>query len=258
MSSSYFTRTSATEFVATELTAGAWNPQEIHIAPALGLLTHILQEDFAARRPGDTLDLSRISFDILGTAPIGEVRVDTEVIRPGRTIELVQARLIIAERPVVIARGWFSAAFDTGSIESTALKRMPSRYVIPSWNFLEAWEGAFVDSVDAHRTVLSPGHAQGWLSSRTPLLEGVEVSPLVKLMTVMDIVNGLVLKHNPKEVAYPNIDLSIHLFRSPEGHWFGADTTMSIGPAGHGLTHTHLHDEKGPIGVLSQTLTVRP
>jgi hypothetical protein len=38
----------------------------------------------------------------------------------------------------------------------------------------------------------------------------------------------------------------------------GFDTAVSIGPSGIGLTHSIIHDETGPIGAVSQSLTVRP
>ena len=57
---------------------------------------------------------------------------------------------------------------------------------------------------------------------------------------------------------FPNLDLTVHLFRQPAGGWLGLDTTVSFGPAGQGLTSSVLHDEQGPLGSVQQTLTVRP
>jgi hypothetical protein len=59
-------------------------------------------------------------------------------------------------------------------------------------------------------------------------------------------------------VAFPNVDLTAHLVRSPEPGWLGFDTTVTFGPTGHGLTSSVLHDEHGPVGTLAQSLTVRP
>ncbi len=38
----------------------------------------------------------------------------------------------------------------------------------------------------------------------------------------------------------------------------GYDTRVTFGAKGRGLTHTILHDEEGPIGAVTQSLTVRP
>jgi hypothetical protein len=59
-------------------------------------------------------------------------------------------------------------------------------------------------------------------------------------------------------VAFPNLDLTLHLLRPPVGEWIGFDTTVSFGATGLGLTSTVLHDLDGPIGTVAQTLTVRP
>lgn len=52
--------------------------------------------------------------------------------------------------------------------------------------------------------------------------------------------------------------MTLHFHRRPEGHWTGLDTTVSFGPAGHGLTSAVLHDAAGPVGHAQQILTVRP
>jgi hypothetical protein len=57
---------------------------------------------------------------------------------------------------------------------------------------------------------------------------------------------------------YPNVDLTVHLHRQPEGPWTGLDTTVTFGPTGQGLTSTVLHDLNGPVGHAQQILTVRP
>jgi hypothetical protein len=59
-------------------------------------------------------------------------------------------------------------------------------------------------------------------------------------------------------VAFPNVDLTAHLFRAPRGEWLGFDTTVTFSADGLGLTSTVLHDVHGPIGTMAQMLTVRP
>jgi hypothetical protein len=75
---------------------------------------------------------------------------------------------------------------------------------------------------------------------------------------LFDIANGMAVRVSPHEIAFPNVDLTAHLFDSPRGDWLGLDTTVSFGTSGLGLTSSVLHDIHGPIGVLSQALTVRP
>jgi len=62
----------------------------------------------------------------------------------------------------------------------------------------------------------------------------------------------------PDAVAFPNVDLTAHLFDQPRGEWVGFDTSVSFGAAGLGLTSSVVHDIDGPVGTLAQALTVRP
>src|SRR5919199_2164690 len=99
--SGYFERVDAGAFRATEHVGGAWRQDEQHIAPALGLLVHAVECDRDVRRD-DGLVLGRLSFDILGTLPIDVVEVGVRVLRPGRTIELVEATLAHGGRTAVL------------------------------------------------------------------------------------------------------------------------------------------------------------
>jgi hypothetical protein len=81
---------------------------------------------------------------------------------------------------------------------------------------------------------------------------------MARAVGLFDVANGLTVRRNPREVAFPNLDLTAHLYRTPDGEWLGFDTTVTFGPAGLGLTSTVLHDERGPIGTIAQSLVVRP
>lgn len=88
----YFDRLGDDRFLATAQVGGAWDVERQHIAPALGLLVHAVEQHRDGRR-SDHLRVARLSFDILGTIPLAEVHVGVRVLRAGRTIELVEATL---------------------------------------------------------------------------------------------------------------------------------------------------------------------
>ncbi|MBS1699333.1 MAG: thioesterase family protein [Actinobacteria bacterium] len=255
--SAYFERVAAASFRPTSAVQGAWSTAEQHIAPALGLIAHAIERDHVARR-GRDLQLGRISYDILGTIPIERVDVEVRVLRPGRTIELVEAVLSHAGRAAVIARAWLMQSADTRGLVGSALPAMPGRGQLDPWEMGDHWQGGAVRSVEFRRRQREPGHAWAWLRPRLPLLAGEPISPLSRLLGLVDFANGLTLRLVPTEVAFPNVDLTCHLFGAPEGEWIGFDTTVSIGPTGLGLTDTVLHDDRGPIGTVQQILTVRP
>ncbi|MER7798257.1 thioesterase family protein [Microbacterium sp. NPDC096154] len=256
-----FVPESPTRFRPTEHVGGGWNPAEQHVAPGMGLLAHAIERDRAARggagRDGD-LRLARFSCEILGTIPLEPVDVEVSVLRPGRTIELVEARLVHAGRPALIARAWLTAAYDTTSLAGTPLPPIPAPGSLPEWRMSEHWPGGFARSVTIRRREDKPGRAAFWLRPQRDLIAGVPVSTTARLLGVVDLANGVTPRASGDEVFSPNLDLAAHLIRQPAGEWIGCDTAVSFGPHGAGLTHTVLHDERGPLGTVSQGLTVRP
>ncbi|TCN40057.1 thioesterase superfamily protein [Rhodococcus sp. SMB37] len=254
---SYFERTGGNSFRATEHVGGAWNTAEQHIAPAFGLLAHVVGCDRDARRD-DGLVIGRLSYDILGVLPIGDMDVEVTVLRPGRTIELVEAVLSHGGRAAVRLRAWLMAPGATDALEGSALPRIASPDEMKPWDASEVWPGGFIESAEIRRDQVEPGRASFWARSPIPLLADEKVSDLAHAVRLFDISNGMTVRADPKTVAFPNLDLTAHLFRQPHGEWVGFDTTVSFGADGIGLTSSVLHDIYGPIGTMSQILTVRP
>lgn len=253
----YWHRTSPHTFAPTEHVGGAWDRATQHIAPALGLLAHEVERDLAARRGGD-LVVSRLSYDILGTVPVEPVDVAVEVLRPGRTIELVQATASYAGRAVVILRAWLAESYDTLALAGTDLPTVPGPEEVQPWDMSDLWPGGFIASVEVRRKDFGPGRSTTWVRTAHPLVADEPVSRLAAVAGLLDIANGIAVRADPAKVAFPNLDLTAHLLRPPAEGWLGLDTTVSFGPGGIGVTSSVLHDEVGPLGTSAQTLTVRP
>lgn len=253
----YFERLSEKRFRATEHTGGAWDLETQHIAPALGLLAHAVETD-RDRRRSDGLVLTRLSYDILGTVPIAEVDIGVEVLRKGRTIELVEAVLGNAGRAAVRLRAWLMEPRDTAVVAGTSHPRIPGPDELEPWDPTTVWRGGFIASVEVRRHQQEPGRACYWVRSPQPLLADEQVSRLAALTGLLDIANGMTVRAEPTDVLFPNVDLSAHFFAQPQGEWLGLDTTVSFGSDGVGLTTSVIHDERGPVGTSSQCLTVRP
>jgi len=254
---SYFERLGPTTFRATRHVGGAWKETEQHIAPALGLLAHVVECDRDARRD-DGLVIGRLSYDILGVVPVGDVDTSVEVLRPGRTIELVEATLTYDDRTIVRARAWLMKPQNTTGLEGTTLTRIRPPEDTDPWDATSVWPGGFIESVEVRRTQVEPGRASFCVRTPVPLVDGEKVSGQAYAAGLFDIANGMTARADPREVAFPNLDLTVHLFAEPRGEWIGFDTSVSFGADGVGLTSTVLHDTSGPIGTMSQILTVRP
>jgi hypothetical protein len=253
----YFERLGETTFRATEHTGGAWDLETQHIAPALGLMAHAVACD-RDRRRGDGLVLTRMSYDILGTVPIAEVGIEVHVVRPGRTIELVEAVLSSGGRADVRLRAWLQEPRDTSSVAGTAHDRISGPDETEPWDPTTVWPGGFIETVEVRRAQAAPGRARFWVRTPVPLVADEEVDRLCRTVGLLDIANGMTVRAAPAEVLFPNIDLTAHVFEQPQGEWVGFDTRVSFGDGGVGLTTTVVHDERGPVGTSSQSLTVRP
>lgn len=121
------------------------------------------------------------------------------------------------------------------------------------------WSGGYIDSLDWRNVgTPAPGRSTTWISTSVGLVEGEPVSTLASYIALVDTANGLSPRQDPREWMFPNVDLTIHLHRQPEGRWAGLDTSVVFGSDGQGITSTTLHDVRGPIGRAEQILTVRP
>lgn len=253
----YFLRIDKTRFQPTEHVGGGWNPNEQHISPALGLLAHAVETDRDTRRD-DRLPIARLSYDILGTLPIDAIDIEVTVLRAGRTIELVEARLSHAGRAAVVVRAWLMQEYDTAAFAGSPFPRIAAAEAMQPWDPTTLWPGGYIRSVQVRRDQLEPGRASYWLRTDIALIEGERVSATARAVGLLDTANGMTPRAAAEDVAFPNLDLTAHWLGQPRGDWLGFDTTVSFGANGVGLTHSIIHDAGGPIGVVSQCLTVRP
>ncbi len=243
-------------FASTIHTQGAWNPHEQHMGPVSGILAHCL-ENFQSR---EDLRMARISYEILGLIPDGEFEVVTTMLRPGRTIELVQAELVSGGRVAVRATAWRLQLSDTSAIEGIEDEPMSGPPESGAVATLGEWPGAYIHSIDI-RTL--PGHAPGrgraWIRPRHPLVAPGPFSELAGLIGVADTSNGIAtrVEPGPGGYAFPNVDLQLHVYREPHGEWLGLQNSVTFGSDGIGLTSTVLCDVSGPFGRAEQILTLR-
>ncbi|MFZ0160243.1 MAG: thioesterase family protein [Kineosporiaceae bacterium] len=255
MSEFYYERVGEDRYRPTRHVQGAWNDHEQHLAPVVGLLAHVVQR----HDPRPDLQTARISYDVLGLIPLQESVVVVRTLRPGRTIELVEAALEVAGRTVVRATAWRLSRQDTSSVEGGYPPALPDAGTMPVWPVSDIWDGGYIASLRVHRAQdAAPGRARSWVHSDVELVAGEAISPTASFLRLVDTANGIATLVSPTEWMFPNVDLTVHLFRQPIGPWVGFDTSVTFGGGGLGLTSSWLHDERGPVGRAEQILTVRP
>jgi hypothetical protein len=150
------------------------------------------------------------------------------------------------------------SASDTAAVAGGAREPLPPPKQAVPFDFTSTWPGDYVASVEV-RTVgaPTPGRTTGWMTTPLSVVDGEPVSDLTRFALLVDTINGVAVRRPPREWLFPNVDLTIHLFRQPEGRWLGVETQVVFGPAGHGLTSSELHDVGGHVGRAEQSLFLR-
>lgn len=234
---------------------GAWNQHEQHMAPATGVLCYEL-EHF---QPRTDMRIGRISLDIFGLIPLDEFTITTQVIRAGKTIELVEACMQAQGKTCIVARAWRMQTQDSSSIAALEDQPIATPENLPKWNGMERWAGGFIRSMEFR---VAPEHRAGkgivWLTNEKTVLQDHPYSEFAHIMGMIDTANGIVPRQEGDfSWAFPNLDLQIHLHRLPQGKWLGLETVQQYGADGIGLTSSILHDIYGPFGRSEQILTLR-
>lgn len=120
----YFVPVGPDAYLPTEHVGGAWSDDELHISPVGALLVHHLERWRAEHADPEKL-IGRISIDILGQLRRGEISLSTEMLRPGRTIELMETTAVIAGRTTLRARTWAMSAGETAQVAGSEQPSLP-------------------------------------------------------------------------------------------------------------------------------------
>ncbi|WP_028659930.1 thioesterase family protein [Nocardioides insulae] len=245
------------EFDSTVATSSPWDDTAQHGGPPSALLARAAERC----RPDDGMQLSRITVDMLGAIPQGRIRTEAEVVRPGRRIELIHARLFADDRLAATALVWRirSAEGSTADLADVATPpalppEQPQRSTPGlgrSWGYANAVEWRFVTG---GADVL--GATSAWGRPRIPLVAGETTSPVERMLVLADSVNGLSIRLPVDEWLSIPPTLTVTILRPPAGEWLFLDTRTLLGPAGTGLARGHLFDAVGPVADVAQPLLV--
>lgn len=243
-------------FRAMAATRGPWDPSAQHGGAPSALLARAVE----AVEPGAELRVARMSFELLRPVPVDELRVEAELLRPGRRVQLVAARLLHGDAVVMqalalrIRRAAGVAPATPTPAPPFALPtpgERPSRRDHPGGFAREAVEIAF-----AHGHLRDPGPAFAWIALRAPVVPGERASALQRTMAAADFPNGLSSVLDWDAHVFINPDLTVHLERDAEGEWIGLDAETTIGDDGTGQATATLYDARGRIGRAVQALYV--
>ena len=243
-------------FEPSELTRGPWDPDSQHAGPPAALLGRAIE-----RCDGEGTHVGRVTVEVLRPVPMTPLTVSAEIVRPGRSVELVEASLSDRDGEVMLARAWRLKAEPVeldppppdeppahGPADGTAKEFFPTGVDV-GWH--TAMEFRFVTGA-----YLELGPALVWMRMRHPLVEGEDPTPLQRVLVAADAGNGVSAALDYRRFIFINTDLTVHLHRAPTTEWVCLDAVTQLDAAGVGMSDTLLWDERGRIGRAAQTLLV--
>jgi acyl-Coa thioesterase superfamily protein/acyl-CoA thioesterase superfamily protein len=253
-----FYEQAADGYLATELTRGPWDPEAQHAGPPCALIGREIER----LEEAEGFQVGRITFEILKSVPIGPVRVEARVTRPGRSVQMIEASLSGDDSELIRARGW---RLRRQRVEiPPGVETMPGPPPGPEpgsrWEFFptgqEVGYHTAVEGSFAHGSFLEPGPATAWLRMDCALVAGEEPTPLQRTLVAADVGNGISAVLDWRSHLFINVDLSVHLERMPEGEWVCVDAITLPQENGIGTAESVLFDRRGRIGRAVQTLLV--
>ena len=256
-------------YLPSEHTRGPWDPGALHGGAAAALLTRCFEDNVESAG----LTFGRLGFEFLRPIPMAPLEVATELVRPGRRVQELQATLtsegeLIGRGGALLVRavedGIPQAARDlppmappesgrVASPEDAADAGPESGLAAGSTGFGST--GMEIRWLDRPWV---PGPARVWMRPRMDLLPGEPMSPVALAAAAADFGNGVGAELSFDRFLFINADLTLHLERVPEGDWIGLDARTLISVGGPALAESVLHTEAGPIGRAFQTLVVQP
>lgn len=241
---------------STVHTTGPWDPRSQHGGPPSALLGRAIERC----APRDDVMVARMTVELLGPVPVGELEVRARMARPGRSVELVEAAMSAGGRDVARAQAWRIRRTQGASVPSPHATAPPLRDEAlagppPGWvdGYLSAVEWRFVRG-----GLGEGGPATAWTRLRHPLVPGEEPTGLQRVLAVADSGNGISAELDVATWYFINPELTVHLHREAVGDWVCLDAQTTVSDGGVGLATSVLSDLGGPVGVGAQSLLVAP
>jgi len=258
-------------FEAGELARGPWDPDAQHGGAPAALLARVFERlpGAGSGAPGPEgsgrstdLMLARITYEFLRPAPLGALRVQAAVVRPGRRVQLLEGSILRADgAEVVRARAVRIRPADAPVATPVPSPPPPPDDGAPN-DFARDENVMFATDAMEIRFVAGafhrPGPATAWFRLRAQLVAGEEPSSLQRLAAAGDFGNGISALLSWDEHLFINPDLTLYVEREPIGDWIAMQAQTSIASGGIGVSESVLYDQRGRVGRATQALLIAP
>ena len=233
---------------------GPWDPGLQHGAAPSSLLCWAVE-----RLPAPVpMRVARLTVDLMRPVPVAPLAVETEVLREGKKIQLVAARLLADGKEVVRATALrirreprelpSPAACPPHDLRPPELGHRPDT-TMSATPFLRG-----IDMSTVRGGFNQPGAAAVWYRARHPIVAGEPVSPAMRAVIAADFCNGTSAVLDYRHWTFINADLTVSLAREPVGDWILLDAETWTGPDSIGIAAARLADREGYFGRAVQSV----
>jgi hypothetical protein len=241
-------------FAATPHTRGPWDPAFQHAGPPAALLGRALERC----EPREGFVLARLTYEILRPVPVAEIAVAARVVRPGRSVEMLDGELTVEGEPVMTVRAWRVRATGAETVADAPVPPRPAEATPPPPGLDGFGYGQAVELRFATGSWDESGPATVWTRLRVPVVAGEEPTGLQRVLAVADSANGVSAVLPLGEWLFINPELTVHLRRAPRGEWICLDAETTISRGGAGFARSVLSDDYGVVAQGAQSLLVAP
>ena len=226
--------------VPAQRTRGYWRSDSIDGRAIVAALGHEIE-----RRHG-AADLwpARLTVDMHRLPPREPLHIETRVVRDGGRLRLIEAILtlhgdeyaratcqLLRERPPAPGQVW--PGLPPWQVPAPdALTSLPDEHHmrLAEWRLIAGTLGAV-------------GPRRVWIRPTVETVAGEPLTPFSRVAAIADTAG----------IGYINTDVTLHLYRPPDGEWIGLDALLHDEAAGRAIGTCRVYDQSGPIGLASTT-----
>lgn len=241
--------------VPNAITAGPWAADAQHGGAVAAILARTV-ERVPSPVPSEVV---RLTVELLRPVPIRPLRAEATTVRPGKKVQLVDARLTADGVDVAAARALRIRSQHT---EVPAQESQPERGGPPDTPApvdRSVVRLPYAEAFDLHFTNGSwseLGPVTMWTRLRAQVVAGEEPSPLQRTCAAADFGNGVSRILDFETHVFINPDLTVSLARVPVGEWIGFEVASHLSSDGYGQAESLIFDRSGPVGRATQSLLV--
>lgn len=274
----------------TQHTRGPWDPRALHGGAAAALIvsaferyepttstasatsTALATSTTSATSTASAGVIARLGFEFVKPVPFAELSVPIALVRDGRRVREMTAELRAGDELIGRANALRIQPVPDGLPDPDGRRELPGPGSVAEMPGPDAGEpvvfalddrtlAGFATTGMEMRWLSDPwsrGPARVWMRLAQPLVGEEPASPLALLAATADFGNGVSREIDFDSYLFINADLTIHLWRAPNGEWIGLDADTVLIDGGAGTAQSVLHDLDGPVGRAFQTLVVQP